>query len=147
MAGTLNNRDLFEGEPLMLDAELADFPDEPERIWPKLLVDMLDVASAGLVDAGAKDERAREIAIIVLRSLARYHGGRSAYLPTGDSLDEALKHYRIWKESWKVSVRELSEKYGVTEVHIYRIIKRQTRLARARVQPDLWPAATSKTPV
>lgn len=145
MAGTLNNRDLFEGEPLAFDADLAELPAEIEHVWPKLLVDMLDVASAGLVDAGADDARAREIAIIVMRSLARYHGGRSAYLPTGDALDEALKHYRIWKESGKVSVRELSEKYGVTEVHIYRIIKRQTRLARARVQRDLFQPETPKT--
>lgn len=138
MAGTLNNRDLFEGEPLVLDAELALLPAELEHIWPKLLVDMLDVARVALADAGAKEDRAREIAIIVLRSLARYHGGRSAYLPTGDTLDEALKHYRIWQESGKLSVRELSEKYEVSEVHIYRIIARQRALARARVQPDLF---------
>lgn len=142
MAGTLNNRDLFEGE---LDADLDELPTEIEHVWPKLLVDMLEVASAGLVDAGASETRARETAVIVLRSLARYHGGRSAYLPTGDALEEALKHYRIWKESGKVSVRELSEKYGVTEVHVYRIIKRQTRLARARVQPDLFQNDTTKT--
>lgn len=145
MAGTLNNRDLFEGEPLAFDADLAELPAEIEHVWPKLLVDMLDVASAGLVDAGASEARARETAVIVLRSLARYHGGRSAYLPTGDALEEALKHYRIWRESGKLSVRELSEKYGVSEVHIYRIIKRQTRLARARVQPDLFPSPTAKT--
>lgn len=144
MAGTLNNLDLFGGD-VVLDAELAELPAEIERVWPKLLVDMLDVASAGLVDAGAREDRAREIAIIVMRALARYHGGRSAYLPTGEALDEALKHYRIWKESGKVSVRELSEKYGVTEVHIYRVIKRQTRLARARVQRDLFQPETSKT--
>lgn len=145
MAGTLNNRDLFEGDPLELDGELEALPTELERIWPKLLVDLLEVASAGLVDAGAKEERAREIATIVLRSIARYHGGRSHYLPTGEALDEALKHYRIWKESGKVSVRDLSIKYDVSEVHIYRIIKRQSRLARARVQPDLFQPENSKT--
>lgn len=146
MAGALNNRDLFEGEPLVLDAELAMLPAELEHIWPKLLVDMLDVSRAALMDAGATDARAREIAIIVLRSLARYHGGRSAYLPTGDALDEALKHYRIWQESGKLSVRELSEKHEVSEVHIYRIIARQRQLARARVQPDLFPSERSTTP-
>lgn len=138
MAGTLNNRDLFEGDPLELDADMMALPGELEHIWPKLLVDMLDVSRAALVDAGAKEEQAREIAIIVLRSLARYHGGRSAYLPTGDTLDEALKHYRIWQESGKLSVRELSVKYEVSEVHIYRIIARQRSLVRARVQPDLF---------
>ncbi len=145
MAGTLNNRDLFEGEPLEVDVDLAALPAELERIWPGLLVDMLDVARAALMDAGASEERAREIAIIVLRAEARYHGGRSHYLPTGEALEEALTHYRIWKESGKVSVRELSEKYGVSEVHIYRIIKRQTRLARSRVQLDMFQPEPSKT--
>lgn len=132
MAKTLNDSKFFEGGPLALDADLAALPEGPEHIWPKLLVDMLDVARAALLDAGAKDELAREIAIIVLRALARYHGGRSAYLPTGDTLDDALKHYRIFKESGKTSVRELSEKYGMTEVHIYRIIARQRKLVRSR---------------
>ena len=143
MAGTLNNRELFEGDPLALDADLVAFPAELERIWPKLLVDMLDVSRAALMNAGAADARAREIAIIVLRALARYHGGRSAYLPTGDALDEALMHYRIWQESGKLSVRELSEKYEVSEVHVYRVIARQRQLARARVQPDLFAAEKS----
>lgn len=134
MAETPNDRNLFDGKPLALDADLAALPVEPEHLWPKLLVDMLDVARAALMDAGAKEGRAREIAIIVLRALARYHGGRSAYLPTGDTLDEALKNYRIWKESGKTSVRELSEKYGMSEVHIYRIIARQRKLVRDRAQ-------------
>jgi len=132
--GMLNNRDLFDGKPLALDADLAALPLELERIWPKLLVDMLDVARAALMDAGAREGRARDIAIIVLRALARYHGGRSAYLPTGDTLEDALKHYRIWHESGKTSVRELSEKYGLSEVHIYRIVARQRNLVRARAQ-------------
>lgn len=144
MAGTLNNRELFD-EPLTLDADLVSLPAELERLWPKLLVDMLDVSRAALVDAGAKDERAREIAIIVLRAVARYHGGHSTYLPTGDTLDEALKHYRIWQDSGKLSVRELAEKYDVSDVHIYRIIARQRKLARSRVQPDLFAANTPKT--
>lgn len=144
MAGTLNNRELFD-DPLELDVELLELPVELERVWPSLLVDMLDVSRTALVDAGATDERAREIAIIVLRAIARYHGGHSAYLPTGDTLDEALKHYRIWKESGKLSVRELSDKYDMTEVHIYRIIARQRSLARARVQPDLFAAPEVKT--
>lgn len=130
----LNNHDIADDDSLTLDADLAALPVELERIWPKLLVDMLDVACAALMDAGAKEGRARDIAIIVLRALARYHGGRSAYLPTGDTLDDALKHYRIFKESGKTSVRELSEKYGMTEVHIYRIVARQRQLVRARAQ-------------
>lgn len=134
MAETLNKRELFEGEPLAQDAGLMGLPVKPESVWPKLLVDMLDVARTALMDAGAKEERAREISIIVLRALSRYHGGRSAYLPIGDSLEDALKHYRIWQESGKVSVRELSGKYGMSEVHIYRIIARQRKLVRARAQ-------------
>lgn len=145
MAGTLNNRELFEGDPLELDADLVALPAELERVWPKLLVDMLDVSRAALMDAGAKEERAREISIIVLRALARYHGGRSAYLPTGDALEEALTHHRIWQASGKLSVRELSEKFDVSEVHIYRIIARQRSLARSRVQPDLFAAESPKT--
>ena len=146
MAGTLNNRDLFEGDPLELDADLAALPVELERIWPKLLVDMLEVARAALTDAGANDERAREIAIIVMRALARYHGGHSFYLPKGEALEEALTHYRIWQEFGTLSVRELSLKYDMTEVHIYRIYARQRALARARVQPDLFPAASKTNP-
>lgn len=144
MAGTLNNMELFEGEPLASDAELDGLPMEIECHWPKMLVDMLDVARAALSDAGANDARAREIAIIVMRALARYHGGHSFYLPKGEALEEALTHYRIWQEFGTLSVRELSLKYDMSEVHIYRIYARQRALARARVQPDLFAAETSK---
>lgn len=125
---------LFCGEKPALDADLASLPGGVERVWPKLLVDKLEVAKAALIEAGANEDRAREIAIIVLRALARYHGGHSVYLPTGDVLDQALKYYRIWQECGKSSVRELAEKYGMTEVHIYRIIAKQRALARDRAQ-------------
>lgn len=134
MIESLEERQLFDGEPLTPDADLARLPAEIECHWPKMLVDMLDVARDALAHAGANEERAREIAIIVMRALARYHGGHSFYLPRGLALEMALKNYRIFLEMGKLSIHELSVKYGMSEVHIYRIIAKQRALARDRAR-------------
>lgn len=147
MAGApLSNREPFGSLDLALDPALVELPVELRKLWPKLLVDMLDVARQALHDAGASEPQAQRGAVVVLRALARYHGGHSHYLPTGEALDEALMHWRIWRDSGRIPVRDLAKQHGLTDVSVYRIIARQQALARALVQPDLFaPPANSAT--
>lgn len=142
MAGPqLENGDLL--------AEL-DLPDplegrmavEIEHAWPQALVDMLEVSRAALIDAGATEDQAGHAATVVVRALASYHGGRSFYLPRGDTLEQAIRDFEIF-QAWNrgVSIRALMQRYPMTEQAMYRIVARQRELHRNRIQPGLFPPA------
>lgn len=121
--------------PESLDACL---PVEIEEAWPKLLVDMLQVVQSAYQDAGAKPEQARGLAIIGLRALANYHGGRTFYLPRGDKLEQALRNAQMWEEFNGKNVGDLCTKYRLTEQMVYQILAEQRAVRARKIQPGLF---------
>lgn len=129
--------DLFEDLPMPdpLDPRLSV---EIEDAWPQLLLDMLQVVQAAYVDAGAKTEQARELAFVALRALAKYHGGRTFYLPRGDGLEQALRDARMWDEFNGKNIGELCTRYRLTEQRVYQVLAEQRTLRSRKIQPALF---------
>lgn len=113
---------------------------DPEitRKWPQALADMLMVIESAYRRGGDSDETARVRAFVAVRALAIYHGGRIFYLPKGQQIDRALRDREIWERHNGHNVAELAREYELNEVHIYRILAEQRKLARSRNQPDLF---------
>lgn len=91
-----------------------------------LLVEMADHAAAVLREAhGFDPEKADHAAFEIVRAFAKSVGGAQVYIPTADSL---LRHERdeaIWRDFDGRNTLELARKYGVTVIHVCRIIKRK----------------------
>lgn len=124
-----------------------DIPDDalermgdPEilRKWPQGLSDMLTVINTAHRRAGDDETTARERAFRAVRALAQFAGGRSLYVPKGEALDRALRDRAIWDAFDGANITELAAKHGLAEPHIYAILSEQRKLARARVQSDLF---------
>lgn len=113
---------------------------DPEILkkWPQGLTDMLMVIEAAHRRAGDDEETARARAFRAVRALAQFAGGRSFYVPKGDQLDRALRDREIWELHDGTNITELASRYHLTEVQIYSIIAEQRKLARARMQPDMF---------
>lgn len=114
--------------------------EDPEIIkrWPQSLADMLMVIESAYRRAGDDDETARMRAFVAVRALAIFHGGRIFYLPKGKQIDRALRDREIWERHDGHNVAELAREFELNEVHIYRILAEQRKLARKRHQPDLF---------
>lgn len=113
---------------------------DPEilRKWPQGLSDMLTVITAALRRAGDDEATARDRAFRAVRALAQYGGGRSLYVPQGHQLERALRDRAIWERFDGTNVSELAAWAKLTEVQIYSILAEQRKLARARLQPELF---------
>lgn len=129
--------DLFDDLPMPdpLDPRLSV---EIEDAWPQLLLDMLLVVQAAYVDAGAKLEQARELAFVAMRALAHYHGGRTFYLPRGETLEQAIRNVRMWDEFNGKNIGELCTRYKLTEQRVYQVLAEQRTLRSRKIQPALF---------
>ena len=133
----MNNAELFTDLPM--PASLDDvLPVEIEDAWPQLLTDMLQVVQAAYADAGAQPEQARELAFVAMRALARYHGGRTFYLPRGETLEQAIRNVRMWDEFNGKNVGELCSRYKLTEQRVYQVLAEQRALRSRKIQPALF---------
>lgn len=129
---------------LLADLDLPDplagmIAQDIEHVWPQMLVDVLEITRAALVEAGATPEQARRAAIVMVRAVATYNGGRSVYLPRGQSLDDAIRDYGMY-HAWSkgAAISDLMREHTITEQCVYRIIARQRDLHRKKVQPGLF---------
>jgi len=107
--------------------------------WPRMLAELVDVYSAAATREGIvqEEEKAQRIARWVVLTLGQHFGGRQFYIPQGGALRIALRDTKIWSEFTGNNVSELAGKYHLSEVQIYKIIKEQRALHRAKVQPQL----------
>lgn len=124
--------ELFGGE---IDAEALARLDDPEaaaamRAWPVALTRLVGVITAGLKRCGHPDDKAKREAQVLVVAIANDLGGRMHYLPRGDRLRIALRDNTIWHEFDGHNVQRLADKYGITAIQIYKIIREQRRVHR-----------------
>jgi Mor family transcriptional regulator len=126
----------FDGDPLDL-IERDDGVDESQ--WAPLLADMVRVIEADKVRRGVAQADAFADARNTVLVIAEYFGGRQAYLPKGDRLKTALRDAEIWRKFTGKNARELAAEHGVSEIHMYAILKRQRALHTRKLQGRLFP--------
>lgn len=105
--------------------------------WPRTLSEIIEVLEAELIRQGYEAEKARMLASKLTGVMAHYFGGQSFYLPTGEVLKEAIRNVMIFREFKGNNISALIRKYGLSESHIYAIIREQLKLQRKRHQPEL----------
>jgi Mor family transcriptional regulator len=88
-------------------------------------------------DLGLEPERAEHGGYLIMRRIAEAVGGASVYIPTADSIGRHERDEAIWREFRGDNVQELARKYGVTTIHLYRLVKRMRALEQARRQRTL----------
>ena len=132
---------------LLADLDLPDplagmIAQDIEHVWPQMLVDVLNLTRDALVAAGATPDQARHAAIVMVRTMANYNGGRSVYLPRGQSLDDAIRDHSMYS-AWSkgAAIADLMREHTLTEQCVYRIIARERELHRKKVQPGLFDSA------
>ena len=98
-----------------------------------LLVEIADHAAFVLqTEIGIDAERAEHAGYMIMRRLAEAVGGAGVYIPTADSIARHERDEAIWREYRGNNHAELARRYGVTTIHIYRLIKRMTAEESAR---------------
>ena len=140
----------MDNEPFELEAQtVSDLVDAvaadraAAAAWPKTLVALVDVLAATLVRRGMAEEPAEEQARAMVAAIALYHGGRPVYLPRGTALENALLHDAIYRAHKRGNTDALARRHNLTTRTIQRIVRDQLLLHRARIQPSLFPHATS----
>lgn len=119
---------------------LDDISDEVSKKWPRDLIALVDIYGAALKRMGYNEDQGRKISHALLAEQANYCGGRYFYLPKLDALKKAIRDVDLYKD-WSdrgIQPEELSRKYKLSSVHVYRIIKEQQAYYRKRVQPELF---------
>lgn len=114
---------------------------ELKNKWPKSLAELCDVLTSELLRNKHDKTDASTLASKLAGALAHYMGGRAVYLPTGDTLFQALRNnaiYNEWFRSRGNNIDELSRKYGLSNPQIYAVIAEQRVLHRKRHQPDMF---------
>lgn len=105
---------------------------------PPLLVEIADHAADVLkTELGLDPERAAHGGYLIMRRIAEAVGGAAIYIPTADSIERHERDEAIWREFTGDNVHELARKYGVTTIHLYRLIKRLRAEEAAKRQGNL----------
>jgi Mor family transcriptional regulator len=115
----------------------ANLDDVPKDRWPRELVRAIEVMETAFVQAGHAEESAFELARAGVVALAEYGGGRQWYLPRGDALATALRDADIYRRSRRGNIADLAAEFGLTERHVWRIIRQQYALHRLKIQLQL----------
>lgn len=133
-------RDLLpEGLPDPETLVGRDLGDVPETKWAPQLANMVSVLEALYRRQGRSDDEALRLACDSVLALAEYAGGRVLYLPRGDRLRTALRDaeiHRRWQRGDKIEA--LAGDYGLSDIHVYRIIGQQRALHLRKVQGRLF---------
>lgn len=118
---------------------LEDIPEEVQKKWPKDLSALIDIYSAALQRLGYSQQETSKISHLLLAEQAVYCGGRYFYLPKPDALKKAVRDveiHRDWSEH-NLLPDALAEKYQLSNIHIYRILKQQQNYRRhSRLKPS-----------
>lgn len=133
---------LFADDPALntLIDHLDQVPEaDLRRQWPRALAGLVDIIEREFCRQGMEVRDARRLARNAVVAQAGYMGGRSWYLPTGESLFAALRHHEIFAR-WHngEDIEALRCEYHLSQTQIYAIIREQRRLHVRRIQPPLF---------
>ncbi|WP_018652004.1 Mor transcription activator family protein [Actinobacillus capsulatus] len=134
-----NQQDLFADDHELVGQlfdKLDNIPDdELSKYWGSVLADLVSVIKTELRRQGKSfDDKTIEKIVLVM---SHYLGGQAIYLPRGDRLKEALRDYTIFDQFNGKNMPELSKRFNLSEPHIYAIIRKQRKLIKKRLQPEL----------
>lgn len=130
------NADLFPDAPT--DAELAGI-DAPGDRWPSTLAELVDVLRTVAMRRGRSESEAIAEAQQGALAIGEYLGGRQIYLPSGESLKNALRDRRLYLEyKGPANKGELAQRYDITERRVEQIAAEQRAIHIRKMQKQLF---------
>jgi Mor family transcriptional regulator len=109
----------------------------PERS-AALLMEFIFHIETKLAEKGIPADDATEIAKDTCDMLRKNFGGEQFYFPKGHDLDVMLRHHQIFKRFNGTNQNELSKEFGISETHVYRILKAAYEKELDERQPQLF---------
>ncbi len=103
-----------------------------------LLLDLRDQSVALFKEANIDAEKASQIANELMYIIAKHWGGQSLYIVKVDCFLADERDIQIYNEFDGHNHSALAQKYDLSTIYIYRIVKRMGDLEKARKQPDLF---------
>lgn len=128
--------DALTCDPMELIDQLGT--DVDLRKWPERLHQLYELHRAFNLRRGMGAEQAALDARDRCILLGDYLGGRPYNLPRGDALRVALRDKQIYLEFNGKNHEQLAERYGLDVTHVYRILRVQNKLYRAKMQGKLF---------
>lgn len=127
----------MNSEPEISIDELCDRLDDldPSVIgenWAQDAAALIAIFADVLKESKLPSKDVAKVSLKLLSRAAEYGGGRNWYLPTKGKVIQGLRDKLIYLDSRKISVRDLVSKYGLSEPHIYRVIKSQQKIQCSR---------------
>lgn len=130
------NNELFN-DPLPGDILDRLDGDVPREKWTGTLANYVDAVESKYKRGGMEAPTALRLAIEAVAAICELYGGQTHYLPKGDNLRRALRDKQIWHDFDGRNIDKLIQRYRLSNVQIYQIIKEQKALHQNRIQPDL----------
>lgn len=137
MTGQVEMFDPLDADPLDLIAHMGDVVPAKHR-WPEYLADLFELMQAYNLRKKMSMEESAIDARDRCMLMAKYHGGRMHYLPTGETLERALRDVIIFKEFRGNNHEALAAKWDLTITRIYQILAEQTKLFQKERQGKLF---------
>lgn len=103
LSGSANDVDIFE---------------QNRSFFHSTTVEIYDVLT-GITDPHGLD---RQVAYSQLMNIIEKYGGKQIYVPTGRLLQSRMKKFEIWDDYNGSNIKELSDKYGISMNHVWRVI-------------------------
>lgn len=126
------------GMPTDLDLAGGALDTVPATKWAQGLVQLIEVQEATFQRLGVDEAEAFRLARAATLAIAEFHGGRQWYLPRGDDLATALRDAEIYRRARRGNIQELAREYGLTDQHVWRVVRQQRALHLRKIQGDLF---------
>ncbi|MDP3714945.1 MAG: Mor transcription activator family protein [Burkholderiales bacterium] len=109
--------------------------------YPELLADLASRAEQLLRAEGLGEEQAKTIAFKLSESVRQHWGGQLIYVPMGTDFEITQRDVAMWEKFDGRNHEALAREFGMSLQHVYRVVKKMGRIARARDQRDLFAGA------
>lgn len=110
----------------------ADKSDCRKARWHETLLDMAAAVTDALIARGHQRTEAEAVAEVAVDAIRFTFGGTQVYIPMSRTTIKDAIHERMFSEFDGGNHHELAERYRVSLQHVYRVIKKQGELARAK---------------
>jgi len=109
-----------------------------ESKYPEVLADLRESLTAALMKKGIKTSLALQCAHEAAETIRREWGGTSVYICKGLDYELSRRDLEIWSNFSGHNHRQLCKKYNITNVWLYKIIKKQRSEMIKTSQGDLF---------
>ena len=98
--------------------------EEIESKYPEILSDLRDHLTEILIEAGAKQPQAEDLAGKAAESIRKKWGGLAVYIPKGRDWELTQRDYEIYRKFNGRNMHQICQEFGITEQRVYQIVAR-----------------------